>query len=68
MDKLNIFIVSVVWHVFLDLLRPPLHPRLCFFFFGAACDVGPSPKKKMTKLQSGRLFHQFGSPLALDYW
>lgn len=45
-DKLNNFIVSVVLRWFLGLLRPPLHPRLCVFFFGVVFDVGPFLKKK----------------------
>lgn len=45
-DKLNNFIVFVVLCWILDLLRPPLHPRLCVFFFVAVCDVGPCLKKK----------------------
>lgn len=55
-DKLNIFIVSVILRLFLDLLCPPLHPRLCVFFLSTACNEDPSLKKKKRGLQSGGYF------------
>lgn len=45
-NRLNIFIVSEVLCLFLDLLRPPLHPRLCTFFFGVVFVMGPLQKRK----------------------
>lgn len=48
-DKLKSFIVSVVLCGILDLLRPPLHPRLCIFFFDVVSDMGLSLKKEKQK-------------------